>query len=87
MKTIIKVLGLIVLLGGVIFAASCSKDSKKTCECTVSATVSGQTVYTETVSGEIESGDCSDAEDMPEIEQAKQALGGYGSINVSCREI
>jgi hypothetical protein len=86
MKTIIKVLGLVVLLGGVIFAASCSKDSKKTCECTVSVTVYGHT-ESQTVTGEIDSGDCSDAEDMPEIQQAKQALGGYGTINVSCHEI
>jgi hypothetical protein len=86
MKTAIKVLGLVVLLGGVIFAASCSKDSKKTCECTVKVTIMG-TTQSQTATGEIESGDCSDAANFPELQQIKDELGGYGSINVSCREI
>jgi hypothetical protein len=86
MKKSFKLFGLIALVGGVIFVVACSKDSgPKTCECTVSVTVSGYT-QTQTVSGEIESGDCSDAEDMPGIQEVKDALGGYGSINVSCHE-
>lgn len=81
MKTTIKVLGLVVLLGGVICIASCSK--KKTCTCTVTVTIYGHT-YSETATGEIDSGSCADAENMPEVQQAKEALGGYGTFDVSC---
>jgi hypothetical protein len=83
MKKNIKLLGLVALLGGVIFLTSCSKS--KTCECTVTVTVMGIT-QTQTATGEIEEGDCSDAENMPEVQQVKEALGGYGSIDVSCHE-
>jgi hypothetical protein len=83
MKRNIRLLGLIALLGGVMFMTSCSKE--KTCECTVSATVMGQTV-TQSATGKIDDGDCEDAENLPEIQQAKEALSGYGTLNVSCRE-
>jgi hypothetical protein len=87
MKKSIQLLGLVALFVCVIFMTSCSKDSKKkTCECTVTVTIMGVT-QSQTVSGEIEDGNCSDAEDMPEIQEAKNALGGYGSMDISCREI
>jgi hypothetical protein len=84
MKKSIQLFGLIALFGCVIFMTSCSSE-EKTCECTVSVSVMGQT-QSQTVTGEIEDGDCEDAEDMPEIQQVKEALGGYGSLSVSCHE-
>ncbi|MDR1341319.1 MAG: hypothetical protein LBK58_14895 [Prevotellaceae bacterium] len=83
MKKNIRLLGLIALLGGVMFMTSCSKE--KTCECTVSVTVMGQT-QTQTVSGEIDDGDCKDAENIPGLQEAKDALSQIGSLNVSCSE-
>ncbi|MDR1169458.1 MAG: hypothetical protein LBK97_01320 [Prevotellaceae bacterium] len=83
MKRNIRLLGLIALLGGVMFMTSCSKE--KTCECTVSVTIMGQT-QTQTVSGKIDDGDCNDAANVPGLQEAKNALSGYGSLNVSCRE-
>jgi hypothetical protein len=75
------------LLALVCFAAlivlsfsSCSKS--KTCECVVTVSIMGIT-QSETVTGDIDDGDC---EDIPEIAQAKEALGDYGTIDVSCKE-
>ncbi|MDR1883464.1 MAG: hypothetical protein LBR26_11895 [Prevotella sp.] len=81
MKKMFKLLGLIVLLGGVTLVTSCSK--KKTCECTVTVTVMGYT-SSQTATGEIEDGDC---EDIPELQDLKNSLGSLGTIDVSCREI
>jgi hypothetical protein len=83
MRRTIKFLGLIVLLGGVLFATSCSK--KKTCECTVTVSVMGYT-QSQTASGEIDDGECSDIVDFPELQQVKDALGGYGTMDISCHE-
>jgi hypothetical protein len=69
----------------VVFSAMLvSCDEKRTCECTVSVTFMGYT-SSETVAGEYD-GDCSDAENMPEVQQVKDALGSYGSMDISCRE-
>jgi hypothetical protein len=84
MKRNIRLLGFIALLGGVMFMTSCSKE--KTCECTVSSAVGGETVYSQTVSTTIDDGECSDLEDFPELQEIKSTLGGYVSLNVSCRE-
>ena len=84
MKHLLKLAGLIAIVGCIIFVASCSKD-KKTCECTVAVRAYGQT-QTQTVTGEIEDGNC---ESIPEIAQIKKQFEGISgvSFDIDCREI